>query len=206
MYKENFLNTQNKDQLVALGAKHDMTLDMDMKKPELVAALLTVSNGGADTDDLGGTALGPGDESMDAEEQIDSDEAVDKEEKVAKEDQKAPEPKGKVAKKISIAERDKGYVQPQHFEKDKVRVIFAESEGKEGKLPVKASLNGRAYEMKRNREVDVPRAILNVLKDAVVYSQEPDVVDGKDVLIDRKVRRYNFETVADPAPKTPPAE
>jgi hypothetical protein len=94
------------------------------------------------------------------------------------------------------------FVNPVLFEKDRVRVKFHETHDEQGHMPVKAGINGRAYEWKRNVEIDLPRAILGVMDNAVETRFIPlDDNSGTIGNEKRKVARFPYTVVADPAPQ-----
>ncbi|MFW5910505.1 MAG: hypothetical protein ACOCUJ_01535 [Thiohalospira sp.] len=60
---------------------------------------------------------------------------------------------------------------------------------------VKVGVNGKMYQIKRDTEVEVPRAVLNVLERAVETRMEPagQNEDGSVHWRDRKARRFAFD-------------
>lgn len=90
----------------------------------------------------------------------------------------------------------------QSWMDDRVLVIFDEAPGKTGKLPINASLNGMAFQIPRNTEVPLPRAVLNsCIGDARQTLFEPDTDShGRVRMESREVPRFTYRVVRDPAP------
>ncbi|WP_319759562.1 hypothetical protein [Maridesulfovibrio sp.] len=79
----------------------------------------------------------------------------------------------------------------------KVTIHIAEGEGADGKDDVFASVNAVPYQIKRGVDVQVPKSIYKVLRDAEYTSREVyDEGDGNGVTYrERQVPRYNIRVV-----------
>lgn len=71
----------------------------------------------------------------------------------------------------------------------KFRIVIHEGEGVEGRLPVKLSVNGYAWEIKRGKEVVVPKRVVDALKNAV--KTEITMTESGEY-IERNVPRFAF--------------
>lgn len=91
---------------------------------------------------------------------------------------------------------------------DRVRVKFQPTTDPGGEAPVKAGINGYTFVIKRNAEVDVPRALLRQLDRCVferyVGDGKIDPVTRQIIYTREEVMRFPYHMVADPAPSTPP--
>lgn len=87
----------------------------------------------------------------------------------------------------SAKEEKQVYTPPKE---KKVKIMIEEQAGDENQGGVYVSVNGRAFYIRRGFEVEVPEAIVNVLKDAIITQiyQNPDT--GEEVRKD--VPRFNF--------------
>ena len=78
----------------------------------------------------------------------------------------------------------------------RVRVIFNSSPEPGGNMPIKMSLNGRAYQVKRDVEVRLPESVFNAcIRDAVQTIYEPikDPVTGVTTVSQaRDVGRFSY--------------
>lgn len=77
----------------------------------------------------------------------------------------------------------------------KVRIKIHKSDGPDGNNDVKVGLNGRAYQIKRNAQVDIPEPVFNAcIKGAVfaVYEPVPNPVTGQIEITERDVDRFAY--------------
>lgn len=77
----------------------------------------------------------------------------------------------------------------------KVRIKIHKSDGPDGNNDVKVGLNGRAYVIKRNVEVDIPEPVFNAcIKGAVftVYEPVSNPVTGQIDIQERDVDRFAY--------------
>lgn len=84
---------------------------------------------------------------------------------------------------------------------DRVRVVFDEQVGSGGQDSIKLALNGVAFNVPRNVEVDLPRAVLRGPVDEArmtLYEQRMDET-GKTVTQRREVPRHTYRVIKDPA-------
>ena len=74
--------------------------------------------------------------------------------------------------------------------KDKqFKLVIHKQDGPGGKDDVNVSVNGYAWNIKRDQEVIVPQRVISVLKDAVMTEIE---ADGKGEWIENHVRRFSM--------------
>lgn len=86
--------------------------------------------------------------------------------------------------------------------KDRVAVIFPETSEPDGSYPIKAGLNGRSFVIKRNEEVKLPRAVLNMLAGRTYKRYEPTGTkdsNGNVIYAERFAKRFPYQVVRDPA-------
>jgi len=75
---------------------------------------------------------------------------------------------------------------------EKKRIIIHNSPEPGGKEDVFVSINGKSYNIKREKEVEVPVAVLGVLDDAVMILYEKD---DKGKLVEKTVKRFSYSIV-----------
>ncbi len=78
-------------------------------------------------------------------------------------------------------------------DQDRVRIVV-HSDANDSS-DVKVGFNGTMYQIKRDTEVEVPRAVYNILNDAVVTHMEPggQNEDGSTKYRERSARRFAFD-------------
>lgn len=77
----------------------------------------------------------------------------------------------------------------------KVRIKIHKSDGPDGNNDVKVGLNGRAYQIKRDSQVDIPEPVFNAcIKGAVftVYEPVTNPVTGQIEITERDVDRFAY--------------
>lgn len=84
------------------------------------------------------------------------------------------------------------------WEADRVRVKFNQSADEGGDLPIKVALNGRAFLIRRNAEVSVPRAILRVLDDCVTTRYLQRTERGELITTELDVPRFTYTVIHNP--------
>ena len=72
----------------------------------------------------------------------------------------------------------------------KYKLVIHEQDGVGGLDDVPVSINGYAYNIKRNHEVVVPETVISVLKDAVMTLFERDEKTGE--IRERTIKRFAF--------------
>ncbi|OEU70157.1 MAG: hypothetical protein BA863_00925 [Desulfovibrio sp. S3730MH75] len=75
------------------------------------------------------------------------------------------------------------------------KIIIPSSAEFDGKEDVFLNANGRRFQIQRDVEVEVPKIVINVLKDAVKTEQITD--EAGRITGTRDVRRYPFQTLDD---------
>jgi len=81
---------------------------------------------------------------------------------------------------------------------EKVKVIFRSTEGVGGKDDIFIGLNGQSFLIKRDEPVEVPRALLNVIDDAImtIYEQTESGLSKP-----RDIPRFPYEIVPEEVPE-----
>lgn len=79
----------------------------------------------------------------------------------------------------------------------RLRLIVHNQEGVENTPFVKVGVNGVMYQLPREKELEVPEAVVNVLRDAVIDKFEPGA-DGSGTQL-TKVRRFPFTVLGEAA-------
>lgn len=77
----------------------------------------------------------------------------------------------------------------------KVRIKIHDSDGFDGKHPVKVGLNGRAYVIKRNQPVDIPEDVFRACIEGsrfTVYEPQQNPVNGQTEILERNVDRFAY--------------
>ncbi len=83
--------------------------------------------------------------------------------------------------------------QPKKGKAAKTRIMIPSQTGPGGSDDVFLSVNGRDYLIKRDAEVDVPPAVLEALKHAVITDYVTDA-DGR-IVRERQVPRFPFQVL-----------
>lgn len=85
---------------------------------------------------------------------------------------------------------------PQRSENGRVRVIFHNQEGPGGSDDIFASVNGRAYLIKREHEIMLPREVMRVIENArqSVFERGED-----NRLREKLVKRYSYTLIGEAA-------
>ncbi|MBI9113137.1 hypothetical protein [Maridesulfovibrio ferrireducens] len=73
------------------------------------------------------------------------------------------------------------------------KIIIPSSAEFDGKKDVFLNANGRRFQIQRDVEVEVPKIVINVLKDAVKTEQVTD--EAGRIVGTRNVQRYPFQTL-----------
>ncbi len=74
----------------------------------------------------------------------------------------------------------------------KCRIVIHRQEGVIGQADVFIGINGYPYQIRRGDEVEVPKALLGILRDAIITTIEKDK-DGNEVI--RNVPRFAFTVI-----------
>jgi hypothetical protein len=175
-YAESTLRRKTKDQLVELAARYSVDVT-GMPEKEMVALIL------AQQEEADRIQAVP-----DPETETDEPSAQDGANSrppapnivLAEEDQNEPE---------VVSPKYAG--NPAAWERDRLLVKFFQTdEPGIGKKPISASLNGRAYLIPRDKQVSVPRAVVQLLQDAVITRYEQVEENGQKVMEEREVPRF----------------
>lgn len=92
------------------------------------------------------------------------------------------------------------FVQPHLLMDDRVLVMFRQTSGPDGHLPVKVGINGREILIPRDKEVAMPRKVLESLDTNITRGYKQEKIDGKYVNVARDIKRFPYEVIKDPAP------
>lgn len=123
--------------------------------------------------------------------------------RAAREEKEAAEAKLKEQSDALDAEvsRQEEAIRRQLRSQRKVRIIIASGKDPQDRCPVPVAVNGREYLIVRDKEVDVPQGVLDVLDLAV--EQVAEVVDegGQNRTVFRPAQRFSYRVLGhiDPA-------
>lgn len=123
--------------------------------------------------------------------------------RAAREEKAAAEAKLKEQSDALDAEvsRQEEAIRRQLRSQRKVRIIIASGKDPQDRCPVPVAVNGREYLIVRDKEVDVPQGVLDVLDLAV--AQVAEVVDegGQNRTVFRPAQRFSYRALGhiDPA-------
>lgn len=84
----------------------------------------------------------------------------------------------------------------------KVRIVIASGRGSHERCPVPVAINGREFLIERDKEVDVPQGVLNVLDLAVANVAETQDTGGQANTVFHKAQRYAYRVLGYVDPKT----
>jgi hypothetical protein len=109
------------------------------------------------------------------------------------EDEDAPDEDtpDEVEPEVSFQEEEEAVKAPVAAKR--VKIIIHEQDGDDGSFDVKVGVNGRAYQIKRGVEVDVPPEVVHVLDNAIVTRIVKDPDTNREITKD--VRRFNYSVI-----------
>lgn len=122
----------------------------------------------------------------------------------AKEDAEAAEKKLKEQSDAVDAEvsRQEETILRQLHNQRKVRIVIASGKEPQDRCPVPVAVNGREYLIVRDKEVDVPQGVLNVLDLAVAQVAEDTEEGGMIKTVFRPAQRYSYRILGYVDPST----
>lgn len=104
------------------------------------------------------------------------------------------------AKVEAEAARQEALITRQLKEQRRVRIVIPSGRGPSGRAAVPVGINGKPFSIPRDKEVDVPQCVLNVLDLAKELVPEMEDVNGQAHVSFREVNRisYHVKGIVDP--------
>lgn len=129
---------------------------------------------------------------------------AEREARAAREEAEAAEKKLKEQSDAVDAEvsRQEETILRQLHSQRKVRIIIASGKEPQDRCPVPVAVNGREYLIVRDKEVDVPQGVLNVLDLAVAQVAEDTEEGGMIKTVFRPAQRYSYRVLGYVDPST----
>ena len=84
----------------------------------------------------------------------------------------------------------------------RVRIVLASGRDPHERAPVPIGVNGREYLISRDKEVDVPQAVINVLDHAIEQVADVREVNGQRHVTFHEAKRFNYTVKGYVDPKT----
>lgn len=100
------------------------------------------------------------------------------------------------------AARQEAVITRQINAQRRVRIVLASGRDPHERAPVPIGVNGREYLISRDKEVDVPQAVLNVLDHAIEQVAEVREVNGQRHVTFHAAKRFNYTVKGYVDPKT----